>query len=435
MPIGGGASVTVPGTVDGWARLSEAFGSRDLEQLLAPAVAYAEGVPILGTLADRLTRNQAWLGSDPGAAVVFYGGGTTFAEAQRFSQPALAITLGRIGAEGARAFYTGEIAASLVTTIRAAGGCLNQHDFAAHQSTWEEPLIGTFRGLDVMEMPPSTQGVSALQAMALLDGFGRLSDDPLDAERIHLAVECTKVALADRNRWVGDPAFCPTPAPRLLNPSNLAVQRAGISRTTAAPAVAPEIPPRGDTVFVAAADRDGNLVSLIQSLYSSFGSGVMDARTGVLLHNRGSAFSLEPHSPNRLEPGKRPLHTLIPAMAFRNGAPWLVFGTMGGDGQPQTHLQLLSHVLDHGLDVQAAIERPRWLTGQWDGDEPLEAVHLESRYPTGVADSLSARGHPIVHAGPWDRRMGHAQVIQIDRARGVLEGGADPRGDGLALGW
>jgi len=435
MPISGGASVTVPGTIDGWARLLETNGSRDLRHVLAPAVAYAEGMPMVGTVADRLTRNSALLMSDPGAAEVFYADRQTFFEGQRLSQPALAATLQRIGAEGARAFYTGDIASSLVAVVRAAGGTLEEQDFAEHESNWEAPVVGTFRGVKVMEMAPSTQGATALQAMALLDGFGPPADDPWDPARIHLAVECTKCAMADRNRWIGDPSFCPSPVARLLDPALLKTQRASISLTAAASAVAQSIPPRGDTVCVISADRDGNVVSLIQSLYSSFGAGVMDARTGVMLHNRGSAFSLDPDGPNRLEPRKRPLHTLIPAMAFRDDAPWLAFGTMGGDGQPQTHLQLLGHILDHGMDVQTAIEQPRWLTGQWDGDEPLEALHLESRYPDRVFNTLAALGHPIVHAGPWDRRMGHAQAIEVDRTNGFLKGGADPRGDGLALGW
>jgi len=435
MPTSGGASITVPGAVDGWGRLAEACGSRDLERLLAPAVRYAERMPMVGMLADRLTRNRAWLESDPGLASVFYDGREAFAEGQPLSQAALAQTLRRIGAEGTAAFYAGDIAASLVRTIRVTGGGLDEEDFAAHQSTWESPLVGTYRDVQVMEMPPSTQGVTALQAMALLERCGPPGEDRQDPELIHVAVECTKRAMADRNRWIGDPAFSPSAAPRLLDPSNLALQVAGISRASSASGVAPAIPPRGDTVFVATADRDGNLVSLIQSLYSSFGSGVMDARTGVLLHNRGAAFSLDPDSPNRLEGRKRPLHTIIPAMAFRDGAPWLVFGSMGGDGQPQTHLQLLGHVVDHGMDVQTAIEHPRWLTGQWDGDEPLEALHLESRFPGHVFERLAALGHPIVRAGQWDRRMGHAQAIEVDRADGFLKGGADPRGDGIALGW
>ena len=435
MPLYGGASVTVPGTIDGWARLAEAGGSRHLSYLLGPAVAYAEAMPVVGTLADRLMRNRDRLRSDPGAAAVFYGGSQQFAEGQRWSQPALADSLRRIVAEGPQVFYTGEIAESLVATIRAAGGSLDEADFGAHTSTWDEPLFGTFRGIRVAEMPPSTQGVTALQAMALLDGFGPGASDPLGPAAIHLSVECARRSMADRDRWIGDPAFASSAAQRLLDPLNLAAQRAAISRASSAPAVASSIPPRGDTVYVAAADRDGNLVSLLQSLYSPFGSGVMDPRTGVLLHNRGSAFSLDPDSPNRLEPRKRPLHTLIPAMAFRENEPWLVFGTMGGDGQPQTQLQLLAHILDDGMDVQAAIEQPRWLTGQWDGDEPPDALHLESRYPAAVADSLAALGHPIVRAGPWDRRMGHAQAIQMDRANGMYQGGADPRGDGIALGW
>jgi gamma-glutamyltranspeptidase/glutathione hydrolase len=329
----------------------------------------------------------------------------------------------------------GEIAESLVSTIRDAGGCLTEEDFAAHRATWDEPLSSTFRDVKVCQMPPSTQGVTALQAMALFDGFVPPADIPLDPTRIHLAVECAKLSMADRNRWIGDPDFAPSAAPGLLDRARLDTQRATISITSAGPGHSPTIPPRADTVFIAVADGEGNLVALIQSLYSSFGSGVMDRRTGVLLHNRGSAFSLDPESPNCLEPRKRPLHTLIPGMAFRQGTPWLVFGTMGGDGQPQTQLQVLSHMLDHGMDVQTAIEQPRWLSGQFDGDEPLDALHLEDRYPSHIADALTALGHPIIRAGAWDRRMGHAQAIQVDLANGVYRGGADPRGDGLALGW
>jgi gamma-glutamyltranspeptidase / glutathione hydrolase len=427
-PLYGGLSVTVPGTVDGWVQLHGRFGRRSLAELLEPAIGYAGGAPMTWTVADRLARNRDRLSA-----------GQVYPSAPRegepLAQPALRRTLESIAAAGADAFYRGPIGQSLAASARAAGGLLTAEDFAAHTSEWVTPIEGSFRGLQVLELPPSTQGVTALQIMGLLDGVRLPPHDPLDADRVHLGAEATKLAFADREVWLADPAFAPFSGDTLLSADALAARRASIDPARAATVAAPSIPPRGDTIFVAAADRDGNLVSLIESLYSPFGSGVLDPATGVLLHNRGAAFSLDPKSPNRLEPRKRPLHTLAPAMAFRGAEPWLAFGAMGGDGQPQTQAQVLGYMLDFGYDPQRAIEMPRWLSGVWDGDEPPHTLHVEARVPESVVEDLAQRGHPIVRCEPWDRRMGHAQGVLIDREGGFFQGAADPRGDGLALGW
>jgi gamma-glutamyltranspeptidase/glutathione hydrolase len=288
----------------------------------------------------------------------------------------------------------------------------------------------------VCELPPNTQGLTLLQMLNMVAGtpiseWGRDS-----AELVHQLVERKKLAFADRDAFVADPVCVPVPIERLLDKNHAAELTARVSAKAADGLVSG--PDRrstaGDTVYLCAADRDGSTVSLIQSLYSGFGSGVHVPGTGVTLHNRGFGFVLTPGHPNALEPGKRPMHTLIPGLALRNARPWLVFGTRGADGQPQTALQILSGLLDWKLDLQAAMEAPRWAHGAPGGRYPREALVLESRFGQAVAQDLTARGHQVMLADPVDPVMGTAQLIEIDTQRGCHIAASDPRGDGVALG-
>jgi len=290
-----------------------------------------------------------------------------------------------------------------------------------------EPLRVRYRNGEAASLPPPTQGFAALAILSLLEGFdiGALPE----ADYVHLVVEATKVAFEDRDRYLTDPTFERVPVEHCLDPAHLAEGRRRISRRAAQPARGAAL--EGDTIAIVAADAAGNAVSVIQSLYWEFGSGVIAGDTGILLQNRGAFFSLDPAHPNRLAPRKQTAHTLIPSMYLVNGCPHLVYGTMGGEGQPQTQATLVTRSLDRGLGPQAAVEAPRWLYGRTWGDE-TRALRLESRFDSDVRESLRARGHDVEIVEDWSDLMGHAQLIRIDPDS--LRGGSDPRADGAALG-
>jgi oxamate amidohydrolase len=309
-----------------------------------------------------------------------------------------------------------------------------------------EPLAAQYRDHTVYQLPPNTQGFTALQILAMLDGFDVAAWGDGTADYYHHMAEAVKLAFADRDPWLADPDFSDIPLHRLLSPDYARERAAAIDpdRALEMAAVEPGVAPPGgrrgrgraggDTCYFCVVDELGMAVSAIQSIYHAFGSGFVAGDTGVLLQNRGTAFELDAAHPNALEPGKRPAHTLIPAMLFRDGAPYLVYGTMGGEGQPQTQAALVTRVVDFGYDVQAAIEAPRWVMGRTWG-APSRELWLEGRIPGPVVRELARRGQPVQTVADWDERMGHAQAIRIDRDRGLLEGGADPRGDGVALGY
>jgi gamma-glutamyltranspeptidase/glutathione hydrolase len=281
-------------------------------------------------------------------------------------------------------------------------------------------------------VPPPSQGIAALQILGMLDALDVRGCGPDSADYVHLLVEATKLAFGDRDRWLADPDRAPVPTTALLDPGYLGARVKTIRTETAMPApAAPGL--GGDTVAVVAADAAGHAVCLIQSLYHEWGSGVVAGETGVLLQNRGAFFGLDPAHPNVVEPGKRPAHTLTPFMWLQDGEPALVAGTMGGEGQPQTLVALLTRLVDFGLGVQAAVEAPRWVYGRTWG-APTRALSLEGRFPAGVAEDLGGRGHDVRVLPPWTDTMGHAQAIWRDRAAGVLRAGGDPRADGPALG-
>jgi len=381
MPVRGPLSVTVPGAVDGWFALHERFGRLEMARLARDAVRHArEGFRVTQFASDASRLAVARVSDlTAGARVV---------------QAELAGTLEAIACQGRNALYGGELGERIVQHVTAEGGLLCLADLAAHRSEWVEPLSTEYRGVQVLEMPPNSQGVTLLWMLDALRSHDVGAWDPV--ERVHHLVECKKRAFEERDARVGDPA-------------------------------------RGDTIYLCAADRDGMVVSLIQSLYSAWGSGVHVPGTGITLHNRGWGFVLEDQHPNALAPGKRPMHTLMPGLALRDGEPWLAFGTRGADGQPQTGLQLVTGLLDLGLELQAAMEAPRWVHAAPGDRFPRSALVLEERFGQSVADQLSGLGHEVLVTDPLDTIMGTAQMIQVDREHGCFIASTDPRGDGVAL--
>lgn len=433
MPEFGVHTVTVPGCAAGWGALAERFGRLGLARSLATAISYAEeGFPVGQHLHAGLKRMDTQPHTHTSFRENFMPGGSVPAAGSIARAPALARTLRLLALRGPGDFYTGQLAEHIVAFLRREGSLIAAEDLAAHIADWIEPLAVPFAGHDVYELPPNTQGVTALQMLGMTDGL-EMGDGPLAAETVHLGVEAKKVAWADRQTYLTDPADMPFVAERLIAPDYLAERRALLDRRRALPTVAPGAF-QGDTIYLCAADADGMLVSLIQSNYRGFGSGLVVEGTGISLHNRGAYFSLDPDAANALAPAKRPLHTLIPSLALRNGRPTMVFGTMGGDGQPQTHLQVYTAVLRYGLNIQAAIELPRWVHGAEAPGEP-ETLRLEDRFPPGTIEELRALGHRVETVDPWSSMMGFAQGIIVDQANGVYAGGSDPRAEGVAAGW
>ncbi len=433
MPPFGIHTVTVPGCAMGWGMLTERFGRLGLARSLAAAIAYAEeGFPVGPALHAALTRMDTQPHTHASFRAHFLPGDVIPPVGSLARAPALARTLRILALRGVRDFYTGELAEHIAAFFAREGGLLALEDLAAHATEWVEPLAVPFAGLEVYELPPNTQGVTALQMLALTDDLP-LGESPLAPETVHLAVEAKKLAFADRDAYLTDPEAMTIAPESLLAREHLAKRRALLDPTRAAPSVAPGIFD-GDTIYLCAADADGNVVSLIQSNYSGFGSGLVVEGTGIALHNRGAYFSLDPAAANALAPGKRTLHTLIPSLALRDGRPALAFGTMGGDGQPQTHLQVYTALQRYSLGIQAAIELPRWIQGVEPRGEP-ERLRLEGRFPPATVQALRTLGHRVEVLAPWDRLMGYAQGIVVDHERGVYVGGSDPRAEGIAAGW
>ncbi|MBI3988506.1 MAG: gamma-glutamyltransferase [candidate division NC10 bacterium] len=441
------AANTVPGVVDGWWEAyqdaQQGMGSKlKWVELFDEAIHYAkDGCPVTPSQ-ERWTKVNLDAGDDRFRHLQRFQGfcktylksdGTPYRAGERFVQKDLAETLRRIAEGGRDAFYEGEIAERIVRYLNEHGGVLTEEDFADHRSDWVTPLRGTYRGLDVYQLPPPTQGLAALALLQILDHLDLKALGEETADYYHVIVEATKLAFADRDRWITDPSFVSIPTEKLLD-RGYARGRAGeIDMKRAKPSYAPG-DMAGDTIWLGVVDGAGNAVSLIQSIYFDFGSGVVAEGAGVLLQNRGSFFSLEPSHVNHLEPRKRTFHTLIPAMILKAGRPSLVYGTMGGEGQPQTQAALVSRIVDFEMGVQEAIEAPRWLYGRTWGMEMAD-LSVEGRISGDVIEELKRRGHPVKILEPWSETMGHAQAILIDHETGMKHGGADPRGDGIAVGY
>jgi gamma-glutamyltranspeptidase / glutathione hydrolase len=435
MPQQGVLAITVPGAVDGWFALHHRFGRLDMTRIARDAIHYArDGFQVTPFTAGAIRANAPLLAKLGSAADVFLPGGNVPSPGGKLVQSDLARSLEEIARGGPGALYTGALGARIVEFLQANGAGVTSEDFAAQRSEWVDPIAVEYRDAQVFELPPNTQGVALLEMLLMLDGVSPGAWGHLSAERVHQLVERKKLAFADRDAYVADPACVEVPVQRLLDPGRARERAAHIGPIAAQPR--PSLVGRsvdGDTIYLTAADRDGTVVSLIQSLYAAFGSGVQVPGTGVTLHNRGFGFTLLAGHPNVLAPGKRPMHTLIPGFATRDSRPWLAFGTRGADGQPQTGAQLLSGLLEFGLDLQATMEAPRWAHGAPGGRFPATALVLESRFSESVANDLAARGHEVMLADPVDPVMGTAQVIQIDQSRGCYIAATDPRGDGVAL--
>lgn len=441
VPARGILSVSVPGVVDGWAALLERFGTITLARALAPAIRYArEGFPVAEIVALQWEGVEGVLARDEAAARTFLPGGRAPRPGEIFRNPALAATLEAIARGGRDAFYRGPIAEAIVADAERRGGLLTRRDLADHRSDWVEPLSTSYRGHEVFELPPNTQGVVALEMLNILEGYDLRALGHNSAEYLHLVVEAKRVAFADRDAFIADPEATPRAAlAAMVSKEYAASRRAGIDPQRAArdhrpgalgpsgasPAGRAEGRDAGDTVYLTAADGRGTVVSLIQSIFSSFGAGLVAGDTGIVLHNRASLFTLDPGHPNRLAPHKRPLHTLVPAMVLKAGRPWLSFGVMGGDMQPQGHVQVLVNLIDFGMNVQEAGEAARIRHSS-------AGVATESGVPAAARFGLIRRGHRVIAGVDV---FGGFQGILIDPATGVLMGGSDPRKDGLAIGY
>ncbi|MBP2367969.1 gamma-glutamyltransferase [Pseudonocardia parietis] len=426
------AVVTVPGAVDSWCTAHEQYGRLPFERLLQPAINYAtSGFAVCDGHAS-CTRDVAdVLRAHSTTSSSMLPGGRAPLAGDLLALPHLAETLRTVAEKGRAGFYEGPVAAEIAAAVQRAGGLVTAEDLAGHRSDWTEPISTTYRGYTCYQHPPNSQGFAHLMILNILENFDVAGMDHLGPEYIHLLVEATKLAFADRDRYLTDPEFGDIPLEQLLSKDYAAELSTRVGSTADLPlAAAPRL--GGDTTCSVVVDSDGNAASVIQSLYHEFGSGFVGGETGVLLQNRGSFFSLDDEHPNRLEPGKRTFHTLMPGMLLRDGKPDLVYGTMGGEGQPQTSTALVTRIVDAGCDVQTAIDSPRWLYGRTWGDSRQD-LRVESRFPATTEDGLVDRGHPVRVVEPFDDAMGHAQAIRIGEQ--VLAGGADPRGEGLALGW
>jgi gamma-glutamyltranspeptidase/glutathione hydrolase len=433
LPQRGALSVTVPGAVRSWEDVGRAHGTRGLDELLAPAELFARnGVAITDVVANYALLNQELLGEDAGARRIFLPDGVPRA-GDVLRNPELGETLGAIRRGGADAFYTGEIAERIVRTLNGRGSAMTLDDFATHRTEATVPLRISWNGGELLAHPPNSQAALLLLGAGMLEGDGR-ADEPLWH---HLGIEAMKRAIAIRDATFRDPAFGLSGIEGELTAQRLAALRASIDPDRAS--VREQLPDRGGTISLCVVDEDGIAVQLIESLYMNYGSGLVAEGTGVVLQNRGAYFSTDPAHPNAYEGGKRPVHTLSPSMFLRDGAPEIVFGTMGGDGQPQILLQLLHQLVDRGLDVQRALDHPRWIYGRHQLTERPELatgemVLVESRMPETIVAGLARRGHEVTALGPFENAMGHAHAIVIDTERGTLAGGSDPRADSLALG-
>lgn len=445
VPLYTGAAVTVPGAVRAWHDLLQRHGTQPWERLLLPAAETAEKgfaatdwIAAAWKLAEpRLRREPGWAEGEQGPAqesgLELLPGGRAPAPGQLVRLPTLAGTLKTLAAKGPGWFYSGKFAQELAAYVRSHGGWLEEQDLARHEGAWQEPLTCQYRGVTVHECPPNGQGLAALLACNIAHGFDLAAMD--EPARVHHGAECMRLALADARQWVADPGHSKVPLNTLLSTRYAARRRTLVNPRQAGPGALPgELPAGSDTIYLAVVDGAGNACSLIQSLYMGVGTGLVVPGTGVCLQNRGAGFALQPGHVNELAPGKRPYHTIIPALTTRGGRLHACFGVMGGFMQPQGHFQVLVNLLDLGLDPQQALDAPRWQLPV-PGDSTARLL-LEDGFGDDVVAELARRGHhPEVHGGFARIHFGGGQIITRDPATGVLAGGSDPRKDGCAAGW
>jgi gamma-glutamyltranspeptidase / glutathione hydrolase len=445
IPNAGVYSVTVPGVVDGWSTLVGAYGTKPLSQLLQPAIGYARnGYAVTEIISRQWQASERKLAADPAAAKTFLPNGRAPRPGDIFANPNLAATLETIAKSGRDAFYKGPIARAIVADMKQRDGLLDERDFTDHKSDWVQPISTNYRGYDVYELPPNTQGFVTLEMLNILEGFDIKSLGHNSADYLHLLVEAKRIAFADRAAYLAD--FDSVPASvlkTLISKDYAAARRKEIDPAHAAADYKPgaikgvgssaqaeadrNLTGRdlGDTIYMTAADGQGNFISLIQSLFADFGSGLVAGDTGIVLHNRGALFNLTAGHPDQIAPHKRPLHTLVPAFIMKDARPWVSFGVMGGDHQAQGHTQVVVNLVDFGMDIQEAGEAARINHGN-------NGLQGESAVADAARAGLTARGHKVtVSIGAY----GGFQGIMVDPRTRVLMGGSDPRKDGLAIGW
>jgi gamma-glutamyltranspeptidase / glutathione hydrolase len=451
VPNAGVLSVTVPGVVEGWSELLSKYGTISMARAVAPAIAYAkDGYPVSEIISGQWKMSERKLAADPVTAGVFLPNGHPLAPGEVFANPKLAATLELVAKGGRDAFYRGPIARAIVADMKKRDGLLDERDFTEHKADWIDPISTSYRGYDIYELPPNTQGFVVLEMLNILEGFDIKAMGHNSAAYLHALVEAKRIAFADRAAYLGDPTSVPPAVLKTLISKEYAARRRkeidpGRAAESYKPGVIPGATPsaqaaaaalserdenytgldRGDTIYMTAADGKGNFISLIQSLFADFGSGIVAGDTGILLHNRGSLFNLTPGSPDQIAPHKRPSHTLIPAFAMKDGKPWLSFGVMGGDHQAQGHAQVAVNMIDFGMNVQEAGEAARINHGN-------NGLQIESAISDAVSAALTQRGHKVVRSVG---AFGGYQGILVDPRTGVLMGGSDPRKDGLAIGW
>jgi gamma-glutamyltranspeptidase/glutathione hydrolase len=419
-------AVTIPGAVDAWFRLLEDHGSKAMAELLRPAIRVAEeGFRVSPRIAADWAEQREKLAYDPNATAHYWAGGKAPKAGDLFRQPALAATLRRIGKEGKSAFYQGPVADEIVGHLRELGGLHSAEDFAQVHCDYVEPISTTYRDHEIFECPPNGQGLAALIMLRALEGYDLASEKLSEADRIHLLAEVTKAAYHLRDAYFCDPEQHPVDVADFLSETRAARTRKAIAMDRVLPSSHWEAAEHRDTTYLTVVDRDRNAISFINSLFAGFGSGIYAPKSGVVLHNRGMGFRTVPGHPNSIAPGKRPMHTIIPGLAMKDGRTVMPFGVMGGHYQAVGHVQILSEMLDRGRDPQEASNAPR--SHAFEG-----VLRLENTIAKEIAADLASRGHRI----EWQAKgLGGCQIIEIDWERGVLIGGTEARKDGFALGY
>ncbi len=422
-------SVTVPGAIDAWDTLVRDFGSRPLGELLQPAIKYArDGYPVSSRVSADFASQLELLKNDAAAGRVFVKDGKTPAVGTTHRQPELAATLEKIATDGRDAFYTGPVADDIVSYLQSKGGLHTMEDFAAARGEYVEPISTSFRGYDVYQCPPNGQGVIALLLLNIMSGIEPDGRGPITLERIHAEIEAGRLAYRDRNLYVADPAQAEVPIDWLLSAEHASEIRAAIDPSRALYPLPEFTAPRHEsTVYITVVDKDRNCCSFINTLFANFGSVQMAPKSGVMLQNRGQGFVLDANHPNCIAPGKRPLHTIIPAMVVKDGRAVMSFGVMGGQYQSFGHMQFLTGLLDFGLDIQEAQDRPRFFPDPYTNE-----VEVEGTIPADILAGLREKGHKLVRPS---KPIGGSQAIWIDWDQNVLTGGSDPRKDGCAIGY
>lgn len=426
LPTYGVHAVTVPGAIDAWCQMLADHGRKSLDAVLAPAIHYAEtGYVVHDRVAFDWAASVDLLKNDETSARIFLPSGVVPLAGTVHKQPELGKTLRIIAKKGRAGFYEGEVADDIVNRLKELGGVHSLADFAGTKGNYTEAVTTQYRGHTIHQMPPNNQGLTALLMLNIIDGFDLASMDPMSAARLHLEIEAGRLAYRDRDRFIGDQDFTKVPVKQLLSPAYASKLRSEIDPKKAMKHL-PEVKmAMSDTVYISIVDKDRNAVSFINSTYHSFGSGITSPKSGVVMQNRGSSFRLDPAHPNSLEPGKRPMHTIMPGMVTKNGRAVMPFGVMGGDYQPFGHVHLLTNLFDFGMDPQEALDCARVFYENG-------AVTAERNVPAATVAGLNALGHKTASA---DEPLGGGQAVLIDWEKGTLTGASDPRKDGCAIGY